>query len=161
MLPRWPSPIPVAPAGGEPDTKIPVELAAHCSRPAVCARKLPSRVVRRGRASSTQGDLEFLVEDQSLCWPCIFPLLLLQVRIHPLAMRYKRENGTKGHPVRERNGSSSGVMLSSRFNSDSCCPLSVRASILTKVMSSGASRPQLRLPEELLAPAESKGPGSP
>jgi hypothetical protein len=35
------------------------------------------------------------------------------------------------------------------------------ASILTKVMSSGASRPQLRLPEELLAPAESKGPGSP
>jgi hypothetical protein len=52
-------------------------------------------------------------------------------------------------------------MLSSRFNSDSCCPLSVMASILTKVMSSGASRPQLRLPEELLAPAESKGPGSP
>src|SRR5271155_3688804 len=94
MLPRWPSPIPVAPAGGEPDTKIPVELAAHCSRPAVCARKLPSRVVRRGRASSTQGDLEFLVEDQSLCWPCIFPLLLLQVRIHPLAMRYKRESVT-------------------------------------------------------------------
>ena len=35
------------------------------------------------------------------------------------------------------------------------------ASILTNVMSSGASRPQLRLPEELLAPAESKGPGSP
>jgi hypothetical protein len=35
------------------------------------------------------------------------------------------------------------------------------ASILTKVMSSGASRPQLRLPEDLLAPAESKGPGSP
>jgi hypothetical protein len=35
------------------------------------------------------------------------------------------------------------------------------ASILTKVMSSGASRPQLRLPEELLATAESKGPGSP
>jgi hypothetical protein len=28
-------------------------------------------------------------------------------------------------------------------------------------MSSGASRPQLRLPEELLAPAESKRPGSP
>ena len=35
------------------------------------------------------------------------------------------------------------------------------ASILTKVMSSGASRPQLRLPEELLAPAERKGLGSP
>jgi hypothetical protein len=35
------------------------------------------------------------------------------------------------------------------------------ASILTKVMSSGASRPLRRLPEELLAPAESKGPGSP
>ena len=52
-------------------------------------------------------------------------------------------------------------MLSSRFNSDSCCPLSVMASILTKVMSSGASRPRLRLPEELLAPAERKGLGSP
>ena len=35
------------------------------------------------------------------------------------------------------------------------------AGILTKVMSSGASRPRLRMPEELLAPAESKGPGSP
>ena len=35
------------------------------------------------------------------------------------------------------------------------------AGILTKVMSSGASRPQLRMPEELLAPGESKGPGSP
>ena len=35
------------------------------------------------------------------------------------------------------------------------------ASILTNVMSSGASRPQLRLPEELLAPAERKGLGSP
>ena len=35
------------------------------------------------------------------------------------------------------------------------------ASILTKVMSSGASRPRLRLPEELLAPAERKGLGSP
>jgi len=35
------------------------------------------------------------------------------------------------------------------------------ARILTNVTSSGASRPQLRLPEELLVPAESKGPGSP
>ena len=35
------------------------------------------------------------------------------------------------------------------------------ARILTNVTSSGASRPQLRLREELLVPAESKGPGSP
>jgi hypothetical protein len=63
-----------------------------------------------------------------------------------------------GHPVRERSGIPSGVMLSSRFSFDSCCSLSVMASILTKVTSSGATCPAAlpTSPEELLAPAQSK-----